>query len=64
MLVKKVIFNNCAQFTNWISEISNIQVDYANDIDIVMPMYNFIEYSVNYSKTSGSYGNTIKIYQL
>ena len=64
MLVKKVIFNNCAQFTNWISEINNIQVDYANDIDIVMPMYNFIEYSVNYSKTSGSYGNTIKIYQL
>ena len=61
---KKKKFNNCAQFTNWISEINNIQVDNANDIDIVMPMYNFIEYSVNYSKTSWSYGNTIKIYQL
>ena len=38
MLVKKVILNNCAQFTNWISEVNNIQVDNANDIDIVMPI--------------------------
>ena len=37
-----------------ISEINNIQVDNAKDIDIVMPMYNLIEYSDNYAKTSGS----------
>ena len=43
---KKVIFKNCAPFTNCISEINNI--------DIVMPMYNLIEYSDNYSKTSRS----------
>ena len=51
---KKVIFKNCAPFTNCISEINNTQVDNAKDTDIVMPMYNLIEYSDNYSKTSGS----------
>ena len=51
---KKVIFKNCAPFTNCISEINNTQVDYATDIDIAMPMYNLIEYSDNYSKTSES----------
>ena len=51
---KKVIFKNCAPFTNCISKINNIQIDNATDIDIVMPMYILIEYSTNYSKTSGS----------
>ena len=51
---KKVIFKNCASFTDCISKINNTQVDNAKDIDIVMPMYNLIEYSDNYSKTSGS----------
>ena len=51
---KKVMFKNCAPFTNCISEINNTQVDNAKDIDIVMPMYNLIEYSDNYSKISGS----------
>ena len=51
---KKVIFKNCAPFTNFISESNNKQIDNAKDIDIVMPMYNLIEYSNNYSKTSGS----------
>ena len=45
---------NCAPFTNCISEINNTQVDNAKDIDIVMPMYNLIEYSNNYAKTTGS----------
>ena len=51
---KKVIFKNCTPYTNCISEINNTQVDNAKDIDIVMPMYNLIEYSDNYAKTSGS----------
>ena len=51
---KKVIFKNCAPFTDCISKINNTQVDNAKDIDIVMPMYNLIEYRDNYSKTSGS----------
>ena len=51
---KKVIFKNCAPFTNFISKINNADIDNAKYIDIVMPMYNLIEYSDNYSKTSGS----------
>ena len=51
---KKVIFKNCASFTNCISAINNAQVDNPKDIDIVMPMFNLIEYSDNYAKTSGS----------
>ena len=50
---KKVIFKNCAPFSNCISETNNTQIDNAKDIDIVMPMYNLIEYSDNYAKTTG-----------
>ena len=51
---KKVIFKNCALFTNCISKIDNTQIDNAEYIDKVMPMYNLLEFSDNYSKTSGS----------
>ena len=51
---KKVIFKNCAPFTNCISEIDNTQIDNAKYIDIVMSMCNLIEYSDNYAKTTGS----------
>ena len=37
-------------FINCISEINNTQVDNAKDTDIVMPTYNLIGYSDNYSK--------------
>ena len=49
-----LIFKNCAPCTNCISETNNKQVDKAKDIDIAMSMYDLIEYSDNYSKTSGS----------
>ena len=51
---KKVILKNCAPFTNCISKINNTQIDNAEYIAIVMLMYNLIEYSDNYSRTSGS----------
>ena len=51
---KKVIFKNCAPFTDCISKIDNTQVDNAKGIDIGMPMYNLIEYNDNYSIKSGS----------
>ena len=50
---KKVIFKNCAPFTNCISRINNTQVDDAHDIVVVMSMYELIQYSDTYSKTSG-----------
>ena len=51
---KGVTFKNCAPFTKCINRINNTEIDNAKDIDIVMPMYNLIEYSDNYSKTTGS----------
>ena len=51
---KKVLFKNCASFSNRISKINNTQIDNAEYIDIVMLMCNLIEYSDNYSKKSGS----------
>ena len=53
---KKVIFKNNAPFQSWVSKI-NTFVDNAEDLDIVMPMYNFLEYSDNYSVTSRSLQN-------
>ena len=50
----RVVFKNCVPFTNCISEINNTQTDNSKNIDVVMPMYNLIEYSDNYLKTSGS----------
>ena len=51
---KKVIFKICAPFTNCISKINNTETDNAEYTDILMLMYNLIEYSDNCSKTSGS----------
>ena len=51
---KKVIFKSSASFTNCISEINDTQMDNAKDIDIVMSMYDLIECSDNYAKTTGS----------
>ena len=51
---KGVVFKNCSPFINCISEINNTQVDNAKDFDIVMSMYNLIEYSDNYAKTTRS----------
>ena len=52
---KSVAFKNCASFTNCISEINNTQIDNCKDIDIVMPLYNLLEYSDDYGKTSGTF---------
>ena len=51
---KGVTFKNFAPFTKCISRTNNTDIDSAQDIDIVMPTYNLIEYSDKYSKTSGS----------
>ena len=51
---KGVTFKNCAPCTKWISKINNTDIDTAQDIYMVMPMYNLVEYSYNYSKISGS----------
>ena len=48
----RVAFQNCAAFTKCITDINDEHVDNADNINIIMPMYNLIEYSDNYSDTS------------
>ena len=48
-------FKNNAPFTNCISKINSVLIDNAEDVDIVIPMYNLLEYSKNYRKTTGSF---------
>ena len=47
-------FKNCAPFTKCITKIDGTAVDVAEYLDSVMSMYNLIEYSSNYSETTGS----------
>ena len=51
---KKLAFKNNASFTSSISQINNTLIDNAEDLDIVMPMYNLLEYSKNYRTTTAS----------
>ena len=50
----KVALKNCAPFRKCRTEINETFIDEAEHINIAMPMYNLIEYSDNYSDTSGS----------
>ena len=50
----QVAFKDCAPFKDCRTEINDTFVDYADFINITMPMYNLIEYSDNYSDISGS----------
>ena len=53
-------FKNNAPFTNYISKVNNVLIDNAEDLDIVIPIYNLLEYSKNYRKTTGSFWNYCK----
>ena len=50
----KVALENCAPFRECITKTNDTHIDEAKHINIAMPMYNLIEYSGNYSDTSGS----------
>ena len=54
---KKVAFKNNAPFISQISKINNALIHNAKDLDVVMPMYNLIEYNKKYSKTRGMFWN-------
>ena len=49
-----VPFKNCAPFTRCVTHINDEHIDTAENRDIIVPMYNLIKYSDNYSDTSGS----------
>ena len=50
----KVAFKNCSPFRKCRTEINETFIDEADFINITIPMYNLIQYSDNYSDTSGS----------
>ena len=52
-LETQVAFKNCAVVTLRITNVDKITIDETEDLDIVMPIYNLIQYSSNYSETSG-----------
>ena len=54
MPILKLHLKNFSPFTKCITHINDKHVDSADNLDIVMSMYNLIEYSDNYSGTSGS----------
>ena len=54
---KKLVFKNNAPFINCFSKINRVKIDNAEDLDVVMPMCNLLEYSKNYRKTMGSLWN-------
>ena len=54
---KKLVFKNNATFINCILKINGVKIDNAEVLDVVMPMYNLLEYSKNYKKTTGSLWN-------
>ena len=51
---KKLTFKNYAPFRSYISKTNNKFIDNAEDLDVVKQMYNLLEYSNNYSMTSGN----------
>ena len=54
---KEVVFRDNAPFINCISKINGVRIDNAEGLDVVMPMYNLLEYSKNYRKTTGRLWN-------
>ena len=52
-----MVFKNNAPFINFVSKLNGVQIDNAEDFDVVIPMYNLFEYSKNYRKTTGSLWN-------
>ena len=52
-----MVFKNNAPFINCISKFNGIKIDNPEDFDLVMPMYNLLEYSKNYTKTTGNLWN-------
>ena len=61
---KSVAFKNNAPFINCISKNNGEKIDNAEDLDVVMPMYNLLEYSKNYKKQQVVYGIIIEMNQV
>ena len=61
---KNLAFKNNAPFINCISKINGVKIDNAEDLDVVMPMYNLLKYCKNYRKTQEVCGVIIEMNQV
>ena len=55
-----MVFKNIAPFINFITKINGVKIDNSEDLHVVMPMYNLLEYSKNYKKRQEVYGIIIE----
>ena len=60
MYNRNLVLKNNSSFISCISKINNTLINNAEDLDVVMPLYNLLEYSKSYSKTSGTFWNYYK----
>ena len=56
-LAKGIFLRNNFPFTNCLLEINNVLIDNSEELHVEMPMYNLLEYTVNYEKTTGNFWN-------
>ena len=63
-MTKKLAFKNNAPFTSCISKMKNTLIDNAEDLVVVMPMHNLLEYSKNYRKQQKAFGIITEMNQI
>ena len=56
----QIVFKNCAPFIIYITKIDGTTIHDAENLYLAIPMYNLLEYSLNYSKTTGSLFNLLQ----
>ena len=61
---KNLVFKNNAPFINCITKINGIKIDNTEDLNVVIPMYNLLEYNKNYKKQQEACGITIEMKQM
>ena len=61
---KKLVFKNNPPFINCVLKINGVKIDNAEDLDVVMPMCNLLEYSKNYKKQQEVYGIVTEMNQI
>ena len=59
-----MVFKNIAPLINFITKINGVKIDNSEDLHVVMPMYNLLEYSKNYKKRQEVYGIIIEMNQI
>ena len=57
MHMKKIALTNNSPFVNCVTKVNDMFIDCSDDLQVVMSMYNLLQYSKSYRKTTGSLWN-------